>query len=149
RVDGPVQIGHAHGLLWAFNSLYVMVNHRAKEGEGRGSGLYRVPDTDGDDQFDKITLIRELHGQGERGAARTIIASDSVSLYLVSANPTDLPEMDDYLLPNVWQPDNLLPQLKDPRGHATSRGVPGGWIAHIDSLGKNWQLVSAGYRNTF
>src|SRR3546814_5469720 len=126
-----------------------MVNHHAKAGKSMGSGLYRVQDLDGDDKVDKITLIRELNGAGEHGPHNIIVAPDSVSLYLVSGNLTDLPEMDDYLLPNVWQADNLFPQIKDPRGHANSRGVPGGWVAHIDTLGKNWQLVSAGYRNPF
>ncbi len=27
--------------------------------------------------------------------------------------------------------------------------LPSGWIAHVDSTGKNWELVSAGYRNAF
>ena len=147
--EGKVQIGYAHGLLWAFNSLYVMVNHRADDNSQRGSGLYRVQDTDGDDNFDKITLIKALNGQGEHGPHSVVMAPDSVSLYVVAGNHTDLPEMDDYLLPKVWQNDNLFPEIKDPRGHANSRGVPGGWIAHIDSLGENWQLVSAGYRNPF
>src|SRR3546814_739762 len=48
-----------------------------------------------------------------------------------------------------WSSDVCSADLKDPRGHANSRGVPGGWVAHIDTLGKNWQLVSAGYRNPF
>lgn len=144
-----VKIGYAHGLLYAFNSLYVMVNHWADENSSRGSGLYRVQDTDGDDNFDKITLIKELRGEGEHGPHSIVMAPDSASLYVVSGNHTDLPEMDDYLLPKVWQTDNLFPQIKDPRGHANDRAVPGGWIAHIDSLGQHWQLVSAGYRNAF
>ena len=57
--------------------------------------------------------------------------------------------MDAYRLPPVWKDDNLFPQIKDPRGHANNRGAPGGWIAHIDSLGQHWELISAGYRNQF
>ena len=48
-----IEIGHANGLLWAFNSLYVVVNSNEGIG-GRNSGLYRVRDTNGDDQFDSI-----------------------------------------------------------------------------------------------
>lgn len=48
-----LDIGGAHGLLYAFDSLYVMVN----EGQ-RTHGLYRVRDTNGDDQFD-IAFNRE------------------------------------------------------------------------------------------
>ncbi len=45
-----VDIGEAQGLLCAFDSLYVMVNGKAAQ----GSGLYRVRDTDGDDQYDEV-----------------------------------------------------------------------------------------------
>src|SRR5690242_1341112 len=63
-----IKMGLAHGLLYAFHSLYVTVND---EGEGsdltRPSGLYRLQDTNGDDEFDKITLLKRLQGQGEHG----------------------------------------------------------------------------------
>jgi len=48
--DSVIQMGFAQGLLWAFNSLYVMVNHRSDEEFDKGSGLYRLQDTDNDDQ---------------------------------------------------------------------------------------------------
>ena len=54
-----VSIGYAHGLLWAFNSLYVMINHNTDTLFDKGSGLYRLQDTNGDDQFDKITLLKK------------------------------------------------------------------------------------------
>jgi len=147
--EGDLQIGHAQGLLYAFNSLYVVVNHRANDKLARGSGLYRLQDTDGDDQYDRITLLKEMNGQGEHGPHSVIIGPDSVSLYVVAGNHTDLPEMDEYLLPKVWQTDNLFPEIKDPRGHANDRGVPGGWIARTDSAGAHWELISAGYRNAY
>src|SRR3546814_14186433 len=124
-----------------------MVNHHAKAGKSMGSGLYRVQDLDGDDKFDKITLIRELNGAGEHGPHSIIVAPDSVSLYLVSGNHTDLPDMDDYLLPNVWQADNLFPPIKYPRGHANSRGDTGGGVEHIYKLGKNKAWRNTGNRN--
>ena len=57
--------------------------------------------------------------------------------------------MNHYRLPRVWQEDNLFPLIKDPRGHANDRKAPGGWLARIDPEGKDWELISAGYRNTF
>src|SRR3989440_1285918 len=42
-----LDVGGAHGLLYAFDSLYVMVDER-----GGANGLYRVRDTNGDDRFD-------------------------------------------------------------------------------------------------
>jgi putative heme-binding domain-containing protein len=143
-------MGYAQGLLYAFNSLYVMVNHNSNKDFDKNTGLYRLQDTDGDDQFDKVTLLKSLKGEpGEHGPHSIILSPDKKSIYIAAGNHTDLPEMDAYRLPPVWQDDNLFPQIKDPRGHANNRGAPGGWIAHLDSLGQTWELVSAGYRNEF
>ena len=144
-----IEIGYAQGLLYAFNSLYVMVNHQSNDEFEKGSGLYRLQDTDGDDQFDKITLLKTLEGSGEHGPHSVVLAPDKKSIYVIAGNHTNLPLMDAYRLPLVWQEDNLFPLIKDPRGHAIDRKAPGGWIARIDSLGKNWELISAGYRNAF
>jgi len=61
----------------------------------------------------------------------------------------DVPEMNSYRLPRVWQEDNLFPLIKDPRGHANDRMAPGGWIARINPEGTDWELISAGFRNAF
>lgn len=47
--QSKVGMGYAQGLLWAFNSLYVMVNHNSNKDFEKGSGLYRLQDTDGDE----------------------------------------------------------------------------------------------------
>src|SRR5690606_31188537 len=44
-------IGGAQGLLWAHDSLYVMVNGGPK------SGMWRLRDTDGDDQLDDMKQL--------------------------------------------------------------------------------------------
>ncbi len=147
--DSVIQMGYAQGLLYAFNSLYVMVNHRGNAEFEKTSGLYRLQDTNGDDQYDKITLLKALNGAGEHGPHSIIKSPDGKSLHLIAGNHTDIPEMDAYRLPKVWEDDNLFPQIKDPRGHANSRGAPGGWIAKIDPEGKHWELVGAGFRNPF
>ncbi|WKN42111.1 c-type cytochrome [Tunicatimonas pelagia] len=152
--DSVVQMGYAQGLLYAFNSLYVMVNHRLKENDedqdfNKGSGLYRLQDTNGDDEFDQVTLLKSLEGSGEHGPHSIIPSPDGESLYVIAGNHTDLPEMDHYRLPKVWEYDNLFPQIKDPRGHANDRTAPGGWIAKTDPTGERWELVGAGFRNPF
>lgn len=144
-----IQMGYAQGLLYAFNSLYVMVNNRSNENFEKGSGLYRLQDTDGDDQFDKITLLKALEGEGEHGPHSVVLAPDKQSIYVIAGNHTKVPPMDAYRLPRVWQEDQMFPLIKDPRGHANNITAPGGWIAQIDSLGQRWELISAGYRNAF
>lgn len=147
--DSVIQMGYAQGLLYAFNSLYVMVNHRGNEEFEKTSGLYRLQDTDNDDQYDKITLLKSLEGAGEHGPHSIVMAPDGESLFVIAGNHTDLPEMDSYRLPKNWKNDNLFPEIKDPRGHANDRGAPGGWIAQIDPEGKNWELYASGFRNAF
>jgi putative heme-binding domain-containing protein len=147
--DTTVGMGYAQGLLYAFNSLYVMVNNRENKNFGKGSGLYRLQDTNGDDQFDKVTLLRSLKGEGEHGPHSIVLSPDKQSLYVMCGNFTDVPKMDAYRLPPVWKEDNLFPAIKDPRGHATDRMAPGGWLAKIDPEGQKWELMGAGFRNTF
>ena len=148
--ESKLGMGYAQGLLFAFNSLYVMVNHNANDAFDKSTGLYRLEDTDGDDQYEKVTLLKRLEGEpGEHGPHSMILSPDGQSIYVVAGNHTDVPEMDAYRLPNVWDEDNLFPRIVDPRGHANNRMAPGGWIAQIDPEGKNWELISAGYRNGF
>jgi putative heme-binding domain-containing protein len=147
--DTTVGMGYAQGLLYAFNSLYVMVNNRENKNFGKGSGLYRLQDTNGDDQFETVTLLKALKGEGEHGPHSIKLSPDKKSLYVISGNHTDVPTMDAYRLPSNWKEDNLFPLIKDPRGHANDRMAPGGWIANVDPEGKRWELMGAGFRNAF
>lgn len=148
--DTTVGMGYAQGLLYAFNSLYVMVNNRVNKNFNKPTGLYRLQDTNGDDQFETITLLKELKGQeGEHGPHSLKLSPDGKSIYIVAGNHVDVPQMDAYRLPSNWKEDNLFPQIKDPRGHANDRMAPGGWIANIDPEGKRWELMGAGFRNAF
>jgi putative heme-binding domain-containing protein len=143
------RIGYAHGLLYAFNSLYVMVNDEGDTSHSKPSGLYRLQDTNGDDQYDKITLLKRLEGDGEHGPHSIVLAPDGKSLYIIAGNFTKIPKMDNYTAPPVWQIDNLFPLIRDPNGHDNSVNTHGGWIAQIDSMGANFNLISAGFRNPF
>jgi putative heme-binding domain-containing protein len=144
----PLEIGRANGLLYAFNSLYVVVNNHNEE-VGYTSGLFRLTDTNGDDQYDQKEQLRSFEGAGEHGPHAILLAPDGESLYILAGNHTDLPEMDHYQLPKTWGEDRLYESLKDTRGHAYDRKAPGGWVAQIDPEGKEWTLVSAGYRNPY
>src|SRR5258708_26618835 len=56
KLDLP--LGEAHGLLWAFDSLYVMVN----EGHKYKRGLYRARSHDAGETFEKPEFLREMEG---------------------------------------------------------------------------------------
>src|SRR4051794_3629006 len=76
-----IKMGFAHGLLYAFNSLYVMVNHNPDSLMNKNSGLYRLQDTNNDDQFDKITLLKNLVTPGgEHGPHSIVLAPDKKSI---------------------------------------------------------------------
>lgn len=144
-----VDIGYAHGLLWAFNSLYVMINHREDSAFGKGSGLYRLQDTNGDDEFDKITLLKKLEGEGEHGPHSIVPSPDGKSLFVIAGNFTNIPTMDTYRNVPDGKLDNLLPLIKDPNGHDNTVNWHGGWIANINPEGTKWELVASGFRNPF
>lgn len=143
------RMGYAHGLLYAFNSLYVMVNDEGDQENSKPSGLYRLQDTDNDDQYDKITLLRRLEGEGEHGPHSIVLSPDGKSLYVIAGNFTKIPKMDQYAAADSFEIDNLLPLVRDPNGHDGTVNTHGGWIAQIDSTGGNFNLISAGFRNPF
>ncbi|MDN3202988.1 c-type cytochrome [Algoriphagus sp. C2-7] len=151
NVQAPeVGMGYAQGLLYAFNSLYVMVNHNGNETFKESTGLYRIQDLDGDDQYETVTTIKLFSGRpGEHGPHSIKLSPDGQSLYMVAGNHVDVPEFEKYRVPPVWEEDNLFPLIKDPRGHANEREAPGGWVAKFDPEGKEFELISVGYRNPF
>jgi len=140
-----VRTGRAHGLLCAFDSLYVM-SHR---GDGQPSGLYRVRDTNNDDQYDTVELLVKMEGDGEHGPHAIVLSPDGKSLYLCGGNHTKVPPFETSRVPQIWQEDQVLPRLWDPNGHAVNIMAPGGWVVQCDPDGKNIDLVSIGYRNQY
>ena len=139
-----LEIGQAQGLLYAFDSLYVMVANKAYDGQG----LYRIRDTDGDDKFDEVKLLRNLEGRGEHGPHAILLGPDRKSLYIVCGNSTKLTDIDSSRVPRVWDEDLLLPRIYG-RGFMKGVPAPGGWIAKTDPEGKKWELISTGFRNEF
>ncbi len=140
-----VAIGEAQGLLWAFDSLYVVVNSGGKY----PSGLYRVRDTNADDALDKVEMLRKIDGGSEHGPHAVVLAPDGKSLYVVAGNATKLPELKGSDVPRTWGEDNLLPRLVDGRGFMTDEKAPGGYICRVSPDGKDWDLQSMGYRNAY
>lgn len=139
----PAAISSAQGLLYAFDGLYVQVNSGGK------SGLYKLTDSDGNGDLDQTTQLAPVPGGGEHGPHAIILAEDGKNLYINAGNHTDLPEISGSRIPTNWGEDHLLPRQWDARGHAKGRMAPGGWIAKVTPDGKNWELVSIGYRNEY
>ncbi|PQO41763.1 heme-binding protein [Blastopirellula marina] len=138
-----VQIGGAQGLIWAFDSLYVVVNSGQFP-----SGLHRVTDSDGDGKLDKVTELRKLNGGGEHGPHAIMVHPDGKNLVIVCGNQTDLTKIDSSRVPQVWDEDLVLPRIYG-RGFMRDKMAPGGYICKIDPEGKNWELLATGFRNEY
>ena len=151
-------IGYAHGMLWAFDRLYVAVNKNWEEegewegpGIERGSGFYQITDSDQNGTLDQVEMLLKLEGAGEHGPHSIIVGPNGDDLYFIAGNHTTIPEelIQNSRLPATWGEDNLFPPYLDARGHATQIEAPGGWIARTDPEGETWELISAGFRNPF
>ena len=143
----PADIRAVNGMVWAFDALYVGVNDYEKK---IPSGLYRITDSDGDDNLDKVELLRAMDARGDHGVHAVVPSPDGKSLFLITGNstkPTQLAETSQ--VPQVWGEDHLLPSFPDGRGH--NRGVlaPGGIVYRVDPDGKNFEAYSNGFRNIF
>ncbi|NND35405.1 MAG: hypothetical protein HKN76_22650, partial [Saprospiraceae bacterium] len=146
-----LEIGYAHGLMWAFNSLYVAVNRQWADTIECGSGVYRLTDRDGDGILDHKEMLLELDGAGEHGPHSFILGPSGDDIYFIAGNHTMIPDKlkENSRVPIHWDEDNLLPPYPDARGHAVDVMAPGGWIARTDSLGSEWEVIAVGFRNAF
>ncbi|HEX5051629.1 MAG TPA: family 16 glycoside hydrolase [Planctomycetota bacterium] len=138
----PVELGGCHGLLWWRNALYAVVN-------GKGSGLYRLTDTDGDDVLDRVELLRALEGSGEHGPHSVVVAPDRENLLVLCGNQTKLPELAASRVPTNWAEDRLVPRLDDPNPYWEGHSPPGGFVCLVDPDGKRWELLCCGFRNPY
>jgi putative heme-binding domain-containing protein len=136
-------IGGAHGLLYAFDSLYLMNN------ELKGKGLWRLKDTNGDDQFDKADFLIALEGGGEHGVHNLALSPDGKSIFFINGNHTDVPKtLADNRMVATGE-DHLIPRMWDPNGHAKGILAPGGYICKTDPEGKTVKLFAGGFRNQY
>ncbi len=143
----PAEIRAVNGMVWAFGALYVGVNDYDKK---IPSGLYRLTDSDGDDQLDKVELLRELIASGDHGVHAVLPTPDGKALYLVCGNstkPTELAPTSP--TPQIWGEDHLLPRMPDGRGFMRDVMGPGGIIYRVSLDGKSFEAVANGFRNIF
>jgi len=140
-----LDIGHAWGMCYAFDSLYVVVNDKAHGGRG----LYRLKDTNGDDKFDSVKLLRKFQENGgEHGPHAVVPSPDGKSLHVVCGNQTELPKYDASRVTECWGEDSLMPRVYG-RGFMKGSEAPRGWICKTDPEGKKWEVVATGFRNQY
>ena len=142
-----VEIRAVNGMVWAFGALYVGVNDYEKK---IPSGLYRISDTNGDDQLDKVEMLRAIEANGDHGVHAVVPTPDGKSLYLVCGNGARKTKSESTSpVPSVWGEDHLLPRMPDGKGFMRDVFGPGGIIYKVSPDGQKFEVFSNGYRNIF
>src|SRR5689334_9760591 len=107
----PAKIRAVNGMAFAFGALYVGVNDYDNE---IPSGLYRITDSDGDDQLDKVELLRAIEARGDHGIHAVVPTPDGKGLYLVCGNGSKTTKFAPTSpVPAIWGEDHLLPRMPD------------------------------------
>lgn len=141
----PAEIGHAQGLLWHEERLFVVVN------EGDRSGLFVLDDGDGDGRLERSQRLLALAGEGEHGPHGVVLAPDGEHLLVVCGNHT-LPPADLAWsrVPAAAYTEGLLdPREWDPNGHARNVLAPGGYVIEVDPRTGAAGMIAAGFRNSY
>ncbi|MDB5338175.1 MAG: hypothetical protein JWN70_3794 [Planctomycetaceae bacterium] len=139
------KIKNCQGLCQVGDLLYAV-------GEGpQGTGIYRLPDANHDDQADSIELlINTKGGMGEHGPHDVVFGPDG-SLYhnlgnhaWITASPEATTPCRNYIEGNL-----LTPPFEDANGHAVGIKAPGGTVWRFSPDGKRWWLETMGFRNQY
>ncbi|TDU64271.1 putative heme-binding domain-containing protein [Prosthecobacter fusiformis] len=148
----PVNIRAVNGMVFAFGSLYAGVNDYEQKAQ---SGLYRISDTDNDDQLDKVELLRAFDSKSDHGVHGVMPTPDGKALYLITGNNAVLTEGPiegtpaSSPVPKVWGDDHLLPRMPDGRGHNRHVLAPGGIVYRVSPDGKQFEIFASGFRNIY
>ncbi len=117
----------------------------------KGTGIYRLADSDNDGAFETILHHVPTGGMGEHGP-HAISRGPDGQLYFDTGNHAHLGIAVDPRSP-VNEPfryeGELLPHYNDARGHARGVMAPGGEILRSDDDGKTWSRVASGFRNQY
>lgn len=143
----PADIRAVNGMVWSDGALYVGVNDYEQK---IPSGMYRISDSNGDDQLDKVETLHEIDSHSDHGVHALVPTPDGEAFYLITGNNTIPPTLaDSSPVRQVWGEDHLLPSMPDGRGH--NRGVlaPGGIIYRVSKDGKTFEAYASGFRNIF
>ena len=98
-------------------------------------GLYRLRDTDGDDQFDEVKLLYQSDGGVGHGRNDLALGPDG-KIYLITGDAVDLPK-------------NLQDRTSPFREHSQGQKSREGHVMRFDAEGKHGELIAAGLRNPY
>ena len=126
-------VGGAHGLLYAMGSLYAVTGAAYPQ-----TGVYRIPDVDGEGKFGPPELLVKIPGGSEHGPHGIALGPQRRWLYFIAGNATGLPE---------GMTRNHVSQIAPTRHRQRPR--PQGWVMRISPDGRQRELFSMGLRNAY
>lgn len=127
---------HCRGVLYAHDSLYVCATN--------SKGFYRLRDTNADDQFDEVKLLKTMDYRSRygHGTNQVVLGPDDM-IYVVNGNDVSFPE--------GVSPDS---PYRDPRNdwlvpnpHDAGHDNRVGHILRTDPEGRTWEVIAGGFRN--
>jgi len=139
-----VNLGGAHGLLYAFHSLFIVKT----DGDGE-RGVYRLRDTDGKGTYSDPEFILPIPGRGEHGAHGLVIGPPLPKdlqqaghgdrwIYLIAGNATDTPaDLSHDLIPAIGKTESFEPPARQ------------GWVMRFSPDGKIREMFCHGLRNSY
>jgi len=143
----PAEIRAVNGMHFSDGALYVGVNDYEQK---ISSGFYKLTDSNGDDQLDKVETLRAMDSKGDHGVHAVVPVPGSEDFYLICGNNTIPVEADPASpVPAIWGEDHLLDRMPDGRGHNRHVLAPGGIIYRVSRDGKNFSRFSSGFRNIY
>ncbi|MEO1983217.1 MAG: hypothetical protein ABGZ23_07485 [Fuerstiella sp.] len=116
------------GLLYAHGGLYANANN--------SKGLYRLRDSNGDDQLDEVQLLREFPGGVGHGRNDLAIGPDGL-IYSMHGDSVDLPQT------------NVADRTSPFRDGRLKKPQKQGHLIRTDRNGERWELVATGLRNPY
>lgn len=139
----PAPVHFAMGLLFAHGSLY------ASSLGPQGAGLYRLVDTNRNDQFDpgEMRLLKGFEGGSEHGYHALRLGPDGM-IYAMNGNGTKPPQGLSARSPHRNYRGDSLSLNPDEAEEPGARALAG-YVVRTDADGREWELWLGGLRNTY
>jgi putative heme-binding domain-containing protein len=137
-------VRYAMGLLQAFDSLYI-------NGIGpQGSGLYRLIDTNKNDQYEtnEVHFLKKFEGGSEHGYHALALGPDR-KIYVLNGNGTKLPEGMAARSPYRHYGEDALSGSPDMSKDIDGSKAPACHVLRTDPEGRNWEVWAGGMRNAY
>jgi putative heme-binding domain-containing protein len=130
------------GLLFAYDALYANANN--------SKALVRLRDTDGDDQFDDLKVLRHTPGGVGHGRNQLALGPDGF-IYSIHGDDVGLPTNGVSASSPLrhYAEDRLLPCAWDKHLFNASASMPYGHLIRTDRDGERWEVMAGGLRNPF